>query len=124
VGPKPTSERPNEPGVTAKETAAAFNGWEPLHREGKSSVDEALPILEAHERSGGDPAPYVRRVKYGVYEQIRNYRGANRQSGDKRRGELFAAVKALPDTVAGLRRLAEIEREVRGGPGTAGAAAA
>lgn len=108
--------------MTARGTADAWNAWEPLAREGKSSVDEAVPILEAHEKGGGNPAPYVRRAKHAVYERIRAHRGATRQAGDRQRGAWFAAVKALPDTVAGLRKLAALERAVRaaGGKGVAG----
>jgi hypothetical protein len=107
------AERPLEAGVSAKDTAAAWNKWEPLAREGKASVAESVPILSAHVASGGDPAPYVKRAKYGVYEQVRDHRGATRQGGDAERGKWFAAIKALPDDVEGLKKLAGIEAEVR-----------
>lgn len=111
--PNGATDRPLEPGPSAKETAQAWAKWEELHRAGDANVADALPLLTAHARAGGNPAPYVRRAKNEVYRLIRDYRGATRQAGDRQRGEWFAAVKALPEDLAGLRKLAAIEAAVR-----------
>lgn len=105
--------RPLEPGVSAKETAAAYNAWQKRADAGKATIDEAYAIVARHAKSGGDPAPYVRRMKYTVYQEIRDFRGETRQAGDKERGRLFATVKALPDDLAGAQALRAIQRDLR-----------
>ena len=69
--------------------------------------------MERHVSNGGDPGPYVRRAKYQVYEVVRNYQGVDRKSGDSQRGKWFAEIKALPDTVEGMKKLAAIEKLAR-----------
>lgn len=97
-------------GSSAKDTAQAWTAWEGFYKEGKTSTAEAIPILEKHVAGGGDPGPYVRRAKYQVYEVIRNYQGPDKKTGNSQRGQWFAQVKALPDTVAGMKQLAAIEK--------------
>ena len=98
---------------SAKETAQAWTAWEGFYKEGKATTSEAIPVLERHVSTGGDPGPYVRRAKYQVYEVVRNYQGVDRKSGDSQRGKWFAEIKALPDTVEGMKKLAAIEKLAR-----------
>lgn len=108
------TEPPYEPGLTAKEVATRYNDWEAREKEGKADLREAAELVLRHERSGGNPAPYLRRIKYSVYEAIRAYRGETRQGGDKQRGEWFAEVKKLPDETKSLSRLVAIYDAARG----------
>lgn len=74
---------------------------------------EALRIVEDHARSGGQPGPYVRRMKHDAYKDVRAYVGETRQAGDKQRGAWFKEIKALPDTLEGARRLAQLQQLIR-----------
>lgn len=108
------ADAPYEPGRSAKEVADAYNAWEKRHGEGKADLREAIELVREHEKSGGNPAPYLRRVKYSVYEAVRAYRGENRQSGDKKRGAWFAEIKAMKDETKSLERLLAIYDEALG----------
>ena len=114
---------PLEPGRSAKEIATAYNDWEARERQGQADIREAAGIVLEQERSGGNPAPYLRRVKFNVYEAIKGYRGDTRQAGDKQRGAWFAEVKALPDETKSLARLVAIYEAAKGKKAPAGRAA-